>query len=94
LHFLPAESKASLAHSGDIVDAKMSRLMSDSDLETARFRQAVYVNFIKQKQIPDPCGNEPGYERIIACFIKQLMIDQIPCSSTVGGYVKAIHTLF
>jgi hypothetical protein len=79
---------------GDIVEAKLSRLKSDSELETTRFRQAVYVNFIKQNHIPDPCGNEPGYERIIAGFIKELMTDQNSCSATVHGYVKAINTLF
>jgi hypothetical protein len=79
---------------GDIVDVKLSRLKSDSELETTRFRQAVHVNFIKKNQIPDPCGNEPGYERVIACFIEQFMIDQNSCSATVCGYVKAINTLF
>jgi hypothetical protein len=61
---------------GDIVDAKLSRLKSDSELETTRFTQAVNVNFIKKNQIPDSRGNEPGYERIIAYFIKQLIMDQ------------------
>jgi hypothetical protein len=79
---------------GDIVDAKLSILESDSELETTRLRQAVNVNFIKKNQIPDPCGNEPGYERIIVCFIEQLRIDQSSCSATVCGYVKAINTLF
>jgi hypothetical protein len=54
----------------------------------------MYVNFIKKKQIPDTCGNEPGYGRTIACFIEQLMIDKNSCSATVHGYVKAINTLF
>jgi hypothetical protein len=79
---------------GDIVDAKLSRLKSDSELETTRFRQPVYVNFIEKNQIPDPCGNESGYERIIACFIEQLMIGQNSCSATVCGYVEARNTLF
>jgi hypothetical protein len=79
---------------GDIVDAKLSRLKSDSEIESTRFRQAVYVNLIKQNQIPDPCGNEPGYERIIACSIEQLMIDQNSYSATVCGYVEAINILF
>ncbi len=46
----------------------MSQLKSDSELETSRFRQAVYVNFTKNHCIPDPCGNEPGYEYIIVFF--------------------------
>ncbi len=72
----------------------MSRLKSDSELETTRFRQAVHINFAIRNHIPDPCGNEQGYKRIIACFIKQLMIDHNSRSATVRSYVDAINTLF
>jgi hypothetical protein len=44
--------------------------------------------------IPDPCGSQSGYKRIIACFIEQLMFDHNSCSATVRGYVEAINTLF
>jgi hypothetical protein len=57
-------------------------------------RQAVYIEFCKSKNIPDPCNNQVGYKRIIACFIKQLMLDCNSCSTTVLGYVDAINTLF
>ncbi len=93
MFFLPAKSQAALANLGDIADTKMSRLKSDHELETARFRQAVYIKFCKSKSIPDLCSNQPGYERIIACFIKQLMLDYNSCSATVRGYVEAINTL-
>ena len=92
--FLPTESQAALVDLGNIVDAKMSRLKSDSELETARFRQAVYIEFCKNKNIPDPCGSQDGYERIVACFIEQLMLDHNSRSATVRGYVEAINTLF
>ncbi len=72
----------------------MSQLKSDSELETTRFRQAVYINFARWNHIPDPCGNKQGYKRIIVCFIKQLMIDHSSCSATVWGYIDAINTLF
>jgi hypothetical protein len=72
----------------------MSRLKSDSELETARFRQAVYIEFCKNKSIPDHCGSQAGYERIIACFIEQLMLDHNSRSATLHGYVKVINTLF
>ena len=68
----------------------MSRLKSDHELETARFRQAVYIRFIKTHNIPDPCGSQSGYKRIIACFIEQLMFDHNSHSATVRGYVEAI----
>ena len=94
LCFLPAESQAALIDLGNIVDTKMARRKSDSELETARFGQAVYIKFCKSKNIPDPCGNQAGYERIIACFIEQLMLDHNSCSATVFGYIEAINTLF
>jgi hypothetical protein len=72
----------------------MSKLKSDFELETTRFRQAVYLNFINKHPIQDPCGNKPGYKRIIACFIKQLMMDPNSQSATVRRYIKAINTLF
>jgi hypothetical protein len=94
LFFLPAKSQAALANLGNIVDAKMYRLKSDSELKTARFRQAVYIEFCKNKNVPDPCGNQAGYKRIIACFIEELMLDHNSCSATVCGYIDAINTLF
>jgi hypothetical protein len=72
----------------------MSQLKSDSEIETARFRQAVYVNFTKKHCIPDPCRNEPGYEYIIACSVKRLMLDHNSQSKTVRGYVESINSLF
>ena len=86
--------QASLADLGHIVDAKMSRLKSDNELETARFRQAVYIRFTKMHNISDPCGSQSGFEKIIACFIEQLMFDHNSCSATVCEYVEAINTLF
>jgi len=94
LQFLPTESQASLSALGDIVDRKLSRLKTDSEIETTRFRQAVYLNSAKKHSIQDPCGSEPGYQRIIACFMEQLMIDHNSRSATVRGYVKSINILF
>jgi hypothetical protein len=72
----------------------MSRLKTDSELETARFRQAAYLNFTRTHLIPDPCGSEPGYDHIIACFIEKLMLDHNSRSKTLRGYVESINTLF
>ena len=94
LQFLPTESQVSLSALGNIVDRKLSRLKTDSEVETTRFRQAVYLNFAKKHCINDPCGSEPGYQRIIACFSEQLMLDHNSRSATVRGYVKSINTLF
>ena len=54
----------------------------------------MYLNFAKKHGIQDPCGSEPGYQRIIACFAEQLMLDHNSRSATVRGYVDSINTLF
>jgi hypothetical protein len=80
---------------GHIVDAKMSRSKPDSEIGTMQFRQAVYLNWAKSIRITEPCSPEQqGYEIIIACFIKNLMLDHNSRSKTVRGYVKSINTLF
>ncbi len=54
----------------------------------------MYLNFANKHCIQDPCGSEPGYQRIIACFMEQLMLDHNSRSAMVHGYVKSINTLF
>ena len=44
--------------------------------------------------IPDACGNEHGYKRILACFIENLIIDCHSRSATILGYAQAINKLF
>jgi hypothetical protein len=63
-------------------------------IETEWFRQAKYLNWCQIKKIPDACGNEYGYEHILACFIENLIINCHSCSATVFGHVQAINKLF
>jgi len=79
---------------GDFIDAKLARLKQGSVIETERFRQAQYLKWCKQKLIPNPCGEEPGYERVVACFIENLIIDCNPRSKTLLGYIQSINKLF
>ncbi len=92
--FLPAESRAALNDLGHFIDAKVARLKQGSAIETEQFRQAQYLNWCKQKFVPDPCGDEPGYERLVACFIENLMLDCNSRSATVQGYAQSINKLF
>ena len=68
--------------------------MSRSKTETKRFRQACYINFTIEKKIPDPCGPEFGFTRIVACFIEKLIIEQNCRAGTARGYCDAINELF
>ena len=80
---------------GHIVDTKMSRSKPDLEIGTMQFRQAVYLNWAKSMRITKPCGPEQqGYERIIACFIKNLMLNHNSRSKTVQGYIESINMLF
>jgi hypothetical protein len=94
LSFLPAKSRAALNDLGRFIDAKLAQLKQGSAFETERFSQAQYLKWCKDKLIPDPCGSEPGYERIIACFIKNLMLDCNSRLATAQGYAQSINKLF
>jgi hypothetical protein len=46
-------------------------------------------------KITNPCSAEQAeYEQIIACFIKNLMLDHNSCSAMERGYAKSINMLF
>ena len=50
--------------------------------------------------IPDPCGTEYGYQRIVAIWVKYIMFGvnyynkEVLRSKTVQGYAMAVNTLF
>jgi hypothetical protein len=94
LLFLPAEARAALDDLGNLVYAKIARLKQGASLETTRFMQSQFIKWCNQKLIPDPCGNEPGYELIFACFAENLMFDCNFCSATVQEYIESINKLF
>jgi hypothetical protein len=73
--FLPAKSRAALNDLGHFIDVKLARLKEGSAIETEWFRQAQHKKWCKQKFISNPCGREPGYEQLVACFIKNLKLD-------------------
>ncbi len=69
------QSRVALFDLGNSVDEKIARLKINSSIETEWFRQTKYLNWCQIKKIPDACGNEYGYKRILACFIENLIID-------------------
>ncbi len=76
------------------VDSKIAILRLTSSVEIERFRQAKYLDWCRVMKIPDPCGKERGYEQIIACFGKNLIMDCHSRSATVANYALAINKLF
>lgn len=85
---------------GDCVDREMAMSRADSDIETQAARQAHYIRWTQLVGIPDPCGSQPGYERILAIYAKYLMLGINYLnktgvrSKTVKGYMESINTLF
>ena len=63
-------------------------------LKQSGFGKPSILNWCKQKFVPDPCGDGPGYERLVACFIEILMLDCNSRSVTAQGYAQSINKLF
>jgi hypothetical protein len=94
LSFLPPESRTALIDLENYVGAKIARLRLSSSIETEQFRQDKYLDWCQIKKIPNPCGKEHGYERILACFGKNLIIDSNSRSATILDYALAVNKLF
>ena len=63
-------------------------------------RQSLYIEWVRIIGIPDPCGHNVGYQRILAIYLKFLLSgvnyynrDNLQ-SMTLLGYAKAINTRF
>jgi hypothetical protein len=77
-----------------LLTQKMSRLKCCSQAETKRFRQAKWIEFTKRNHMTNPCGNKPGFERVVACFMEKLILDNNSRSATIRGHIDAINKLF
>ena len=72
----------------------------NKDLETEAARQSHYIAWCAIIGIPDPCGPEYGYQRIVAIYAKYVMCGinyynkDVLRSKTVRGYASAVNTLF
>ncbi len=72
----------------------------DKEVETEAAWQSHYIFWCSIIGIPDPCGNEIGYQCIVAIYAKFVMCG-INCYnkdilrlSTLHGYATAVNTLF
>jgi hypothetical protein len=57
---------------GDCVDQEMTKSQGGPDVETEAARQAQYIKWAEIIGIQDPCGYYPGYQRIVAIYIKYI----------------------
>ena len=85
---------------GNRVDRELAQSRQGSEIETEAARQAHYIKWADIVGIPDPCGSYPGYQRIVAIYIKYVQCGvninniKILRSATVRGYAESVNTLF
>ena len=85
---------------GHHLDREVAMSQHNKDLETEAARQSHYIAWCAIIGIPDPCGPEYGYQRIVAIYIKYVMCGinyynkDVLCSKTVHGYAFAVNALF
>ena len=76
----------------------LSRL--DKTIETQAARQSHYIKWCISHSIPDPCGPDIGYDRIVAIYLKDVILgtnfynyDEV-CGMTACGDAEAVNILF
>ncbi len=100
LFFLPDQAQASLADLGDCIDRELAKSHHDSEIETQATRKAHYIQWCTVHHIPDPCGSDVRYERIVAMYIKDVIKgtnyinNEVLQSMMVHSYADAVNTLF
>ena len=78
----------------------MAQSRQGTDLETEAAWQAHYIKWAEIFGIPNPCGSYPGYQRIVAIYIKYVQCGinyksiKVLRSATMKGYAEAVNTLF
>jgi hypothetical protein len=58
---------------GDHVDKEVAMSRQDKEVETEAAWQSHYIFWCSIRGIPDPYGNEIGYQRIITIYAKFVM---------------------
>jgi hypothetical protein len=85
---------------GDRVDREVAMSQQDKEIETEAAWQSHYIFWCSIIGIPDLCGNEIGYQCIVAIYIKFVMCGinyynkGVLRSSTLRGYATAVNILF
>ena len=81
------------------VDQELSRSVNAKKAETIRTRQANYLKFCVDHLVPDPCGDGPSYEFLVAAYKKYLTkginIKDISLrATTIHFYLLAVNYMF
>lgn len=97
---LPAQSIATFDSLEDDLDREFANSGGSKALETQRSRQACYLKYARRHLLPDPCGQGPGWDRILAHYVKEVILginiqnkDSLR-SETIKGYAAEAIRLF
>ena len=66
LKAFPAKCRAAIFDLGCDVDQELFGSVNAKKAETIRTRQAHYLKFCVDHLVPDPCGDGPSYEFLVA----------------------------
>ncbi len=75
----------------------MAHSKHDKDIETQAALQAHYIQWCANHHIPNPCGPNDGYKRIVAIYLKDVMLGtnfndlDVVRANTVHGYGDAVN---
>jgi hypothetical protein len=85
---------------GDSLDREVAMSRQDKEIATEASWQAHYILWSRLVGIQDPCGNKPGYKRIVGIYIWFLQYgvnytnkDGLR-AATLVGYANSISNLF
>ena len=95
----PAKCRDALFDFGCDVDQELSGSINAKKSETIRTRQAHYLKFCVDHLVPDPCGDGPSYEFLVAAYTKYLTkginIKDISLrATTIRFYLLAVNDMF
>ena len=95
----PAKFRAALFDLGCDVGQELSGSINANKAETIRNRQDHYLKFCFDHLVPDPCGDGPSYEFLVAAYAKYLTkginIKDISLrATTIHFYLLAVNDMF
>ena len=99
LQDFPAKCIAALFDLGCDVDQELSGSVNANKSETIRNRQANYLKFCVDHLVPDPCGDGPSYEFLVAAYTKYLnkginIKDISLRATTIRFHLLAVNDMF
>ena len=72
----------------NILDREVAMSLRDKEIATEASWQAHYILCSRIMGIPDPCGSEPGYERIMGIYILSFSNMELTTQTRIGSVLQ------